>query len=125
MAFDLFQSRRNMNERCRWWTSNKSDEIDPDELIYKRIPSGKFYAREVNTESYDDNIIGGIIMIDRTSVTIMSADDLGRIKSEDIVEYQKQIWRVDSIQKKKFRIQNSEFARNENVSHYWYLTLIK
>ncbi len=125
MSFDLFQSRRNYNEQCRWWTRNEGDNIEENELRYKRVPSGYFNAREVNAEANDKNVIGGIFMVDRTQVTIESPDNLSTIKANDIVEYQDELWRVENCQKKKARIQNSEFANANNVSHNWYLSLIK
>ena len=132
MAFDLFQSRRNMNELCRWWSRNESDDIDEDELQYKRVARGSFYAKEINAEVQDDNVIAGIFATDKTSVTIMSSDDLSDlyneyqdIRNRTLVEYQGEIWRVDNVQKRKARIQNSEFAKTSEVSHYWYLSLIK
>lgn len=125
MAFDLFQSRRNFNERCRWWTRNESDDFEDNELVYKRIPSGMFYAKEANANTDDNNVISGTFMFSRSTVTIISPDDLRGIKPKDIIEYQEELWRVDNIQNKKARIQNSEFAVATNVSHYWYLTLIK
>ena len=64
-------------------------------------------------------------MIDRTRITIESPDNLSDIKSNDIVEYQGEFWRVDNVQKKKSRQQNSEFVNSNNVSYYWYLSLIK
>ena len=132
MGFDLFQSRRNRNERCRWWARNEADEYEEDELIYQRVPSGYFYASEVNAETQDDNIIGGIFNTDKTSVVIMSPDDLSSlysvqqdIRNKVIVQYQGELWRVDNVQKRKARIQNSEFGRIASISHYWYLSLIK
>ena len=132
MTFDLFQSRRNMNEECRWWSRNESDEIEEDELIFKRVPRGFFYVKEVNAEVQDDNIIAGIFAADKTSVTIMSADDLSDLYNDEqdvrnrvLVEYQGELWRVDNVQKRKARIQNTEFGRVEQASHYWYLSLIK
>lgn len=132
MGFDLFQSRRNMNESCRWWSRNDSDEISDNELRYRRVPRGYFMAKEVNAEVQDDNVIAGTFMTDKTSVTIMSSDDLSDLYNENeditnkvLVEYQGDIWRVDNVQKRKARIQNTEFGRVDKVSHYWYLSLIK
>lgn len=133
MGFDLFQSRRNFNERCSWWSREESGIYEEDMLVYReKKPSGVFYAKEANAEVQGDNLIGGIIMAEKTSVTIMSADDLTSLynhiydlKDKVLVEYQGQIWRVDSVQKRKARIQNSEFANIRRVSHYWYLSLIR
>lgn len=131
MAFDLFQQRRNFNERCLWWARNEDEEYEEDEYVYKRVPDGSFYAKELNAETKDNNIIGGVIMVDRSSVTIESADDLIDIqakveaKNNVLVKYQNELWRVESVQKRKARIQNSEFANDTHVSHYWYLNLVK
>lgn len=131
MSFDLFQQRRNFNARCMWWSRDEGDEYEEDELVYKRIPNGYFYAKEINAETKDNNVLGGVIMVDRTSVTIESADDLIDIQSQIqaknnvLVKYQGDLWRVESVQKKKARIQNSEFGKPTHVSHYWYLNLVK
>ena len=131
MSFDLFQQRRNFNERCLWWTRDEDDEYEEDEYIYNRVPEGTFWAKELNAETGDNNVIGGVVMVDRTSVTIESADDLidiqSRIQAKNnvLVKYQGSLWRVESVQKRKARIQNSEFANDAHVSHYWYLNLIK
>ena len=132
MGFDLFQSRRNMNEQCRWWSRNESDSVPDNELRYKRVPRGCFAAKEVNAQAMDDNIIGGVFMTDKTSVTIMSSDDLTDLFNEQqnitnkvLVEYQGEMWRCDDVQVRKARIQNTEFGKTNKVSHYWYLSLIK
>ena len=125
MSFDLFQSHRNFNERCRWWTRNESDQYEDNKLVYKRIPSGSFFAKEAASEASDDNVIGGTMLIRKTTITIFSPDNLEMIKPKDLVEYQGEIWRVEDSQKRISRIQNSEFANNNAVSRYWYLTLIK
>lgn len=125
MAFDIFQSRRNYNEPCKWWSRNEGEEYDEDVLIHKRVPTGTFWAKEISPETDDNNIIGGVFMVDRDAVTIVSPDNLFGIKDRDWVEYQGEIWRIDNVQKRKARMQNSEFAADRNVSHYWYLSLIK
>ena len=135
MGFDLFQSRRNQNEYCRWWGRKERDssgDFEEDILVYKNVPSGFFYAKEISGEAQDDNVIGGIFMTDKTSVTIMSSDDLSDlynvkqdIRNRVLVEYQGELWRVDNVQKRKAKIQNTEFGKTNYCSHYWYLSLIK
>ena len=125
MGFDLFQSRRNMNEHCTWWTRLEGEDIEESKLIYKRVASGTFSAQEVSSETSDNNVIGGTFMVRKTSVTIKSSDNLSDIKPNDWIDYQGEIWRVENVQKKKARIQNSEFGKPSSVSHYWYLSLIK
>lgn len=126
MSFDLFQSHRNFNELCRWWSRKESDDDELDnELIYKRIPTGSFYAKEAASETADNNVIGGIMMTTKNTITIYSPDNLTAIKPNDYVEYLGDLWRVEDNQKKIARMQNSEFMKNDQVSRYWYLTLIK
>ena len=125
MSFDLFQSRAGYEELCRWWARDERDQNTPDERIMERVPSGSFMAREVAPENYQDNVIGGMFMIDRTTVTIKSSDDLKRIKSEDLVEYQGEKWIVVTVQRSKAKKQNTMFACDKDCSHFWYLELRK
>lgn len=125
MGFRFMQQHRNYNERCRWWKRNENIEDGDSDLIYKRIPEGIFYAKEANAETNDDNIINGTFMINRTNVTIETLDDILGIESEDFVEYEGELWRVTGVQKRKARIQHSEFGRATDVPFHWYLNLRK
>ena len=125
MSFDPFQSRRNYNICCKWWSRAQYADIEEDELVFNRVPSGHFYAKEVSAEADTDSVIGGVFMLDRTNVTIKSPDDLGKIQSKDLVEYQGEKWVVVSVQKSKARLQKTYFASDKNCSHYWYLELRK
>ena len=126
MAFDLFQSHRNFNEQCRWWHRNESEEdLEDNELFYKRIPTGSFFAKEAASEMNDSNILGGVMLANKSTITIYSPDNLEAIRPNDLVEFQGQMWRVEDNQAKIFRMQNNEFVKNDSVSRYWYLTLIK
>lgn len=125
MAFDIFQSRRTYNIKCTWWSRDERDEYPTDEYKSKRIPSGYFWAKEVNAEQVKNNVVGGTFRFDVTHVTIKTPDNCSGIKSEDIIEYQGSLWRVDDIQKKKARMQSTEFSKVDYVPHYWYLSLVK
>lgn len=133
---DMFRSRRTYNERCRWWSRNEQENDttitngfdnvivgNSEELIMKKAPSGYFYAKEVSSESHSDLIVAGMYRVDKIIVTIATPDDLTGIKQNDYVEYQGKMWVVENFQTKKFRIQSSEFATADKVSHDWYLTL--
>ncbi len=125
MPIDLFQSRRTYNSLCRWWSRNEDEQYELDKLVLNRVPSGLFWAKETASEQYQDNVVNGMFMFDRTTVVIKSPDDLTGIKSEDIVEYEGELWMVRSVQKRKARIQQSEFASNSQCSHYWFIELRK
>ena len=123
MSFDLFQSRRNYNEPCKWWSRNESDQFTSDVLIMKRIPSGTFMAKEVSPEMERDNPIANAWLLHRTGVTIKTPDDITGISGEDLIFYEGEKWIVVTAQKIKARIQQTEFARDKNCSHYWYIEL--
>lgn len=125
MSFDLFQSRSCYDESCKWWTRDERDKNTPDERIMQRIPSGIFMAKEIAPENAEDIIVANSFMIDKSTVTIKSPDDLTGIKSEDIVEYQGEKWIVANVQKIKAKKQNTFFAKDQNCSHYWFLELRK
>ena len=125
MSIDIFQSRRNYNEICRWWSRNENDEYSTNELISKRIESGSFCAKEVSPIQLMNTSLSGVFRIDSTHTTIKSPDNLENIKADDLVEYQGELWRVDDIQKSKAKIQNTLYAYDRNCSHFWYLSLRK
>ena len=122
---DLEQSHATYNEKCRWWARNEDDDIPLDELVSKRVPSGSFWAKEVNPEVLRNNIVGGVFLLDNSHITIKSPDNLANMKSEYVVEFRGEIWRVMSVQRSKARNQNTYFAKDKYCSHYWYLELRK
>ena len=123
MAFDLFQSRRNYNEPCKWWKRDESDNYEDNKIVYKRQPNGVFWAKEVNAETYQVATVGGSFKFDRQTVQIKSPDDLSGIDHMDIVEYQGELWIVETVQKTKAKMQHTQFATDRYCSHYWYLDL--
>lgn len=125
MPFDLFQSRRNYNEPCKWWSRKENSDVSEDTLIMQRIPTGTFMAREISPEQLQDLIIGGTFMFDKATTVIKSSDNLSNLKNKDLVWYQGEKWIVQSVQKSKARIQNTQFAYDKNCSHFWYIELRK
>lgn len=125
MSIDLFRSRRGFNEYCKWWTRNESESIDPARLVMEQKPSGTFYAKEISAETYNDNVLGGMFRFDKTVTVIQSPDDLEGMHNNDVVLYQGEIWFVRNVQKRKFRIQSTEFATDRHCSHNWYIELRK
>ena len=130
-GFDLFQSSRNMNEKCLWWARKEGEDAKDSDLIYKRVPDGFFYAVEINAQTQNDNIIAGDFMFEKTVVTLKSNYDLRSlyekfsIQSECYVKYEDEFWIVTDVQKKKAKMQNSEFGKPDHMSHYWYISLRK
>ena len=122
---DLAQSRRDYNEYCRFWTRNEDDKYEPDELVYKRIPSGSFWSKEVSPENTRNNVVGGTFMFDSTHITLKTPDNCEKLKSEDLVEFRDELWIVVSVQKSKARTGNRMFVKDQYCSHYWYIELRK
>lgn len=123
MGIDIFQSRRNFNERCRWWSRNEDDRYEPSDLISKRVASGQFWAKEMSAMQLMNTNLGNAFRIDSEHTTIKTPDDLDGIKADDIVEYQGDLWRVDDVQKTKARMQNTQYAEDRKCSHFWYISL--
>ena len=125
MPFDFYNSRATYNEKCRWWHRNENEELETDELIMQRVPSGSFLAKEVTPKRTQDIQVGGVFMFEKDSITIKSPDNLEGIASEDLVEFRGRLWRVQSVQSSKARNQNTFYGKAERCSHYWYLELRK
>ena len=125
MPIDLYNSRATYNEKCRWWHRNENDELETDEIIMNRIPSGSFMAKEVSPKRTEDIQVGGVFMFEKDAITIKSPDNLEGVASEDLVEFRGSKWRVINVQRSKARNQNTFFGRESNCSHYWYLELRK
>lgn len=123
MSFDLFQSRRNYNEPCKWWTRNENEDFTNDQLIHNRVPSGTFMAKEVSPETERDNPVANSWLLLRSGVTIKTPDNIMGIKPEDVVYYAGELWIVSSFQKIKAKMQQTQFASDNNCSHYWYIEL--
>lgn len=125
MSLDLFQSRRNYNEFCEWWSRDETDKYTAEELIMQRVPTGVFMAREYSPEVNQDAIVGGVFRFDKTTITIKTPDDVYGIKNDDIVRYDGEMWFVENVQKVKARIQNSMFVSDKACSHFWFISLRK
>lgn len=123
MSFDLFQSRRNYNEPCKWWSRSEKEDIPDDELVHNRVPTGCFWAKEVSPETERDNPIANAWLIHRSGITIKTPDNVMGINDDDLVWYDNQLWIVVSAQKIKARMQQSQFANDKNCSHFWYIEL--
>ena len=123
MSFDLFQSRRNYNEPCKWWKRDLRSDFNSSELVMKRVPTGTFMAKEVTPETERNNPIANSWLLNHSGITIKTPDNVYGIQSEDLVLYKGERWIVVNVQKMKARMQQSEFATDMNCSHYYYIEL--
>lgn len=123
MSLDIFRSRRGYYEYCRWWTRKIDDNIENSELVSKKVPSGYFYAKEVGSESNNDNAITNVMLAERDTVVIKSPDNLTGIKVKDIVEFRGDFWRVKDVYRRRTRVQGSQFMDDKDLHYVWQLSL--
>jgi len=61
-GINIYHSRRINYNRCLYWERDESGIGNEDELIYKKKPSGVFYATESNVETNSMNMLAGVFM---------------------------------------------------------------
>lgn len=125
MANDIFQSKRNYNQLCKWWSCTDEDRNTLDELILKRVPTGIFYAKEVSQQDSSSSVLSNTFMFERNQVTIKTPDNIYGIKKNDLVEYEGERWIVELVQKPHSRLQHTFFANDKHCSHFYYIELRK
>lgn len=119
---DLYHSRRNMHNFCAFWVRDESGIGNSEEYVYKNKPTGYFYAKEIDAETVNNNIIFGAFMADQHHILIESADDLSGMTENSLVRYKGDIWRVENLQK---RIILKETEYNSTTNYYWYIQLVR
>lgn len=119
---DIYHSRRAMFNYCTFWIRNEDGVGNSEEYIYKRQPSGCFYAKEVESENDDQNIIMGTFLADSHSIMLESRDDLSDMTENSLVRYKNLLWRVENIQKQLI-LKESEFCAIPTYN--WFIRLIR
>lgn len=119
---DLNTSRRDMFDLCQFWSQeNNIDLIPMDELAHKKKPTGEFYAKEMNSLSVQNQIVGETFMFQETTITLKTVDDVSLLKRNDIVLYDGKYYRVERLQFDKIKKQR-QFLKS-NYSQITYITL--
>ena len=99
---DTWQSRRNNFIECKYWSQINDENLVPDsEIAYKKQPSGSFYAKENGSYTQENQIIENSFMYDKNSIEIETTDDVSDLKTNDLVEFRDEIYRVANVQRKK------------------------
>ena len=115
MSFDLFQSRRNYNYYCEYWT--RAEDSKPEFIELERIPDGHFTARIVSQVTQREQFFGSTFMHSQENLQLETRDKVPTLKAEDVIKFQDHFWRVNSVQTKPARIQMTEFQKNDAVSY--------
>lgn len=119
-GIDIYHSRRGSYNYCPWWSRDEGGVGNSEEYVYNRKPSGYFYAKKVEVENQDSNIIMGAFMADHHRTMIESKDDLEGMHENAIVKYKGELWRVESIQKNEY-VKETEFS--SVTTYVWNLQL--
>ena len=106
---NLDNSRRSYNLKCKWWKI-KIDRADLQKLQHENKPSGIFFAREHQPANNTRQFENDLVKIDLQNTVIETQDDIIGIDTDYIVEYNEQMWSVDSVQSKMIN-KRSEFDR--------------
>lgn len=114
---DLFHSRRTNYFKCRYWIRNESDLVgDASKYIYNNSPSGSFYAKPISAKSNQINVVSGVWALDSEHITLETDDDITEIRRGCIVEYNNEIWVVDSNQYNT-HLKESEFCKHPDYKY--------
>ena len=119
MSINLNNSRRSYNIRCRWWKSDvKTSNLQ--KLSHENKPAGCFYAREHQPSNRLENFENDLTKIDIQNTVIETQDNVEGINHECLVEYNGEIWIVDTVQSK---MQNKRSRYNIKPSRITWITL--
>lgn len=104
---DLWTSRRDKFLECKFWSQDMAEEngVDNDEIAYKLSPSGSFYAKEMNSYNFSNQILADVFMAESITITVFTEDDVSCLKRNDIIEFDGEIYRVEEIQKTPYKKQ--------------------
>lgn len=119
---DLWQSRRDLFNEVEYWSQvTNEDLVLNNQLVYNRMPTGSFMAKEISAYSLDSQVVGETVMFDDQSVTLYTRDKIDDLKVNDKVRYNGKFFRVDNIQKNYVKKQK-QFIRGQ-ISTEYYITL--
>ena len=117
---------RGYDNYCRWWSrKGAASGGDLSTWVAKRVATGDFYAQIVYSQTLQDTIVGGSFMYEKNKVTLKTRNDVSEMTSEDIVEHDGDLWRVVSVQKQPFRLQQREYGSEKYISSIYFIELRK
>ena len=120
---DLFHSRRTNYLDCKYWVRDERDSRgNPSQWVLMNQPSGIFHAKLVSPFSNQRNITAGVWSTDSNHVTLETDDEVSDIKSGCIVEFDSQLWLVESVQG---QIHNKESEFSKHLDYKYFIALKK
>jgi hypothetical protein len=115
-GFNSMFGSRVYYDTCQYWKYDK-DNKDREKLVYETAPKGSIQAREIVPHSNGVEVTADF-MFSKNGLTL-ETNSISDISTNDIIKYNKEIWRVASTQKK--RIKNS----SQYMKDYSYKTVIQ
>lgn len=106
---NLDNSRRSYNLKCKWWNS-KIKKSDLQKLDHEIKPDGIFFAREHQPSNKQENFENDLVKIDIQNTVIETQDKVDGLSHECLVNYNGELWIVDSVQSKMIN-KRSEFDK--------------
>ena len=132
-SVDIFTSRRRHFEECYYWKKNDREiemnedlysmvSVDPEtsEMCYEREPNGSFMAAEISSYDRNNQFVGGSFVVDENYVTLETNDFLPELTVNDIVVFNKYVWRITSVSRAK-RKRQTQFAND--IAYKTYISL--
>ena len=118
---DLYTSRRKAFLECEYWNQMENEYIVPaSQIEHEQIPSGFFTAEIVSNLSEANQTIENVFLLQETSLTITTFDDISDLKINDIVKINdgQQIFRVDTINKEPLKKQTQFFLNGSSFQYF-------
>ena len=121
---DLYTSRRTHFIKCKFWNQDENENyVSKNEILYNTIPTGIFYAKEANAYSNDNNTVSGDFMFDTTTITLITQDDISKMKVNDrVLTDDNNFWIVTNVQKNPLKKQRN-YMKSKYCNAEYYISL--
>ena len=116
MSIDIYHSRRTNYKRCPFY--NDAPNRDLDKWVLTTKPSGVVYCQPVDRRNLSQNQVNNVMMFDKDTVVLKTADDTDDMKKGTVILYDGQWWIVDSISQ-ELHLKESEFGHNHYDSYIY------
>lgn len=111
---DIYHSRRGHYRRCKYFVRDER-VTDISLYVHNALPTGIFYATEINPLQNSKENINSAIQYDKDSITLYTDDETDGLETGCIVVYRYSPWIVDGVQR-KFHIKETEFSQKEHCT---------
>lgn len=100
---------------CKYWVCDETN-VDWQEYTYNNQPTGKFNAEETTAKERKKLIINNSFMFNEDLITLKTKSQIS-IKKGDLVEYEGEIWIVESSQSRKVTKSNQFLTKPPVITY--------